>query len=123
MKTKNLIVAILLLMIFLFSCQSEREIYGKWSIEDVQMKGNANDIAILGLALSDFSYYEFTSKNEFLLYNNKDELLQKEKFLLSEDGNELLIKGSVDQVIKIEIISETEIKLEDDNCIIKLRRK
>ena len=40
------------------------------------------------------------------------ELLQKEKFLFSEDGSELLIKGSVDQVVKIKIISETEIKLQ-----------
>jgi len=123
MKTKNLIVIILFLMTFLISCQSESEIYGKWSIEDVQMNENADDIVILGLALSDFSYYEFTSNNELLLYNSNDELLQKEKYLFSEDGYELLIKGSVDQVVKIKIISKTEIKLEDDNCIIKLKRK
>ncbi|MFA6618855.1 MAG: hypothetical protein WCT23_07295 [Candidatus Neomarinimicrobiota bacterium] len=123
MKTKNLIVILLFLMTFLISCQSESDIYGKWSIEDVQMKGNTDDIAILGPALSDFSYYEFTENNELLLYDSKDELLQKEKFLFSEDGSELLIKGSVDQVVKIKIISETEIKLENEGCIMKLKRK
>jgi len=123
MKTKNLIVIILFLMTFLISCQSESEIYGKWTIEDVQLKENADDIAILGLALSDFSYYEFTNNNELSLYNSKNELLKKEKYLFSEDGSELLIKGSVDQVVKIKIISKTEIRLEDDRCIIKLRRK
>mgnify|MGYP001172646499 CR=1 FL=1 len=123
MKNKSFYVAILLIITCLISCQSEKEIYGKWSIEDIEMKENADEILLVGLALSDFSYYEFTSENELLLYNSKDELLQKERFLLSEDGKELLIKGSVDQVVKIKIVSETEIKLEDENCIIKLKRK
>ncbi|HNQ67999.1 MAG TPA: hypothetical protein PKN32_06465 [Bacteroidales bacterium] len=123
MKNLNLFAAVIFVVVLFNSCQSEKEIYGKWSIEDIEMKENVDEILFVGLALSDFSYYEFTSENELLLYNSKDELLQKERFLLSEDGKELLIKGSVDQVLKIEIISKTEIKLEDENCIIKLTRK
>lgn len=122
MVTKVLIIAIFLTAL-LICCQSERELYGKWVIEVVQMKENASKTEMHGLALKDFSHYEFTNNNDLLLYNIYDEILQKEKFLLSEFGNELLIKGSADLVLKIDIISETEIKLEDNNCLIKLRRK
>ncbi|MFO7789837.1 MAG: hypothetical protein R6V32_04640 [Bacteroidales bacterium] len=123
MKTKKLMAIILPVIALLMGCQSESDMYGKWEIEEIQMKNNHKNTTLFGFIHEDYGYYKFTSDNDLLLYDENNELLKEEKYLLSEDGKELLVKGSVDEVAEIDINSKTGITLENDNCTVKLKRK
>lgn len=107
----------------LMGCQSESDIHGKWEIEKIQMKNNHENTTLCGFIHQDYGYYEFTSDNDLLLYDDNDELLKEETYLLSEDGKELLVKGTVDEVAEIVVNSKTGIILENDDCTVKLKRK
>ena len=120
--------AILVISVLLFSCQSKKDIIGKWEIADLQSIDTTDNMGVgLGLvvlAMNNFSHFEFTESNEINYLDDEDSIIAKGKYLFSEDGRELLIKGkNIDDVCSINIQSESEITFENEDIIMKLKRK
>ena len=128
MKSLLKYTTILVILVLLFSCQSKKDIIGKWEIADIQSIDTTDNMGVgLGfvvLAMSNFSHFEFTESNEINYLDDKDSIIAKGKYLFSEDGRELLVKGkNIDDVCSINIQSESEITFENEDIVMKLKRK